>query len=164
MKITKANGLLLKAREIGALDLSRGWYDAARKWHDNPAFAKWSDSYAAIDNWLKDKQGRATERTVTRADLDAAINAVIGWAESLRVPVALFRGAAIVINPHGQVFPRAYRYTPMASVITITIRKSGEWAINVTREDCKGPTSRLPHFRGWIPDGLASRILDGLLG
>lgn len=164
MKITKNSEPKLMAKELGSINLPRFLKtpfhesNGEQKWENNPAYERCSEAYEEIDKWLKACQGRATERTVDRADLESAIKDVKTMMANLRAPLYALKGCTVEVNPYGQMFPRAYRFTPMSSWITIRVDSKGAWYFKVDRQPCRGDISRLPRFIGGIPEQILENV------
>lgn len=94
----------------------------------------------AIEEAIKEAQGKATERTITAQN-------IIEYAEKIRIDAQTYSskkatvGMTAVIDKHAQRFARAYKYAPQSTQFQILCKATGWYLVDVYRATCHGSSS-----------------------
>lgn len=87
----------------------------------------------ALQEAIKEAEGRATARKISYHDIFTRIEAVEG---KLKITKKAMNGIKICCDPNAQDFPKAYKYTP-ESTHFVAEYKNGSWRItNIFRDVC----------------------------
>lgn len=86
-----------------------------------------------LDAAIREVEGRATARTVSAKKVADELK-FVEW--NLGIAKKAMEGIKVVACPDAQSFPKAYKYTPMATVFA-AVYKGGKWRItDIRREEC----------------------------
>lgn len=80
---------------------------------------------AKIDETIKAVEGRSSARTITAEKI---LNEVLRVEKEIRIPKKALTGVEIDLDLNAQDFPRAYKYVPMSTHITL-VRSASSWTI-----------------------------------
>lgn len=69
---------------------------------------------------LKEAEGRATARTVTCENIIEDVQTIV---KELRIAQSRLEGSSVILNHNAQTFPKAYKYTPEATLLDISFGK-----------------------------------------
>ena len=86
---------------------------------------------AKIDETIKAVEGRSTARTITAEKVLEAVDRI---ERQLGVRKSALVGVEIDLDLNAQDFPRAYKYVPMSTHITL-VRSASSWMITDIRRD-----------------------------
>lgn len=85
---------------------------------------------------LDSVQGKARERLISYSDLEQLIENLDH--RFIRFSKASLKGSKLVFSPHGYDFPRAYKYSPMGTVVRLEHDGKGWCITDISREDING--------------------------
>ena len=89
-----------------------------------------------INSYIASIEGKSRERVVTYSHI---INAIVKIERTLAIPKKYLEGIEGSIDYWAQTFPRAYRYTPLSTIVYIE-RKNGAWYfLGCDRDPCSAP-------------------------
>lgn len=113
---------------------------------------------AKIENELDAVQKRCTARTV---DVDQVIDCVQDLYKKMTsvCTLAAMNGASFHLDPNHDTFPRAYKYKPMSTIISVCV-KNGKWYIySFGRFETQRKTVEIPVMTKEMKDSIIEHYM-----
>lgn len=89
-----------------------------------------------LQKLLDEAQTRCRERTITPRDIIDGLQKVESHLLNLGTTKKAMEGITVIYNANAQEFPRAYKYTPMATFFKAIYQKNHWVLYDITREEC----------------------------
>lgn len=89
-----------------------------------------------INEYIRSVEGKARERVVTYAQIVKAIDKI---ERSLGIPKKWLEGVSGSVDYWAQTFPRAYRYTPLSTIVYFERKNNAWYFLGCDRDPCSAP-------------------------